>query len=181
LGVLAASLAHEIRNSLAVVTVAVEVLGSDYAEQTEQRHVVKEILRRLDGVNNLVGDLLECTKPPVAKKEVVRLLESGRCSCRADARYAAAVHHDRQGVSLQSCFAGGSQPAGAPVPESHPERGPGHEILWGAHNPSCREQQERLDFFRRQGLWDGKGRPGENFWAFLHHEGGWIWPGPVPV
>ena len=75
-GLLAASLVHEIRNSLAVVTCAVEVLGSDYAEQTEQRHVVKEILRRLDGVNNLVGDLLEYTKPPVAKKEVLRLLES---------------------------------------------------------------------------------------------------------
>jgi len=76
LRLLAASLAHEIRDSLAGVRGAVEVLGSDYAQQTEQRHVFKEILRRLDGVNNMVGDLLEYTKPLVAKKEVLRLLES---------------------------------------------------------------------------------------------------------
>ena len=68
LRLLAASLAHEIRDSLAGVRGAVEVLGSDYAQQTEQRHVFKEILRRLDGVNNMVGDLLEYTKPLVAKK-----------------------------------------------------------------------------------------------------------------
>ena len=75
LRLLAASMAHEIRNSLAGVRGAVEVLESDYVEQTERQHVFKEILRRLDGVNHMVGDLLEYTKPLVAKKERVRLLE----------------------------------------------------------------------------------------------------------
>ena len=76
LRLLAASMAHEIRNSLAGVRGAVEVLGSDYPEQTERYHVFKEMLRRLDGVNNLVGDLLEYTKPLVAKKELLGLVES---------------------------------------------------------------------------------------------------------
>jgi two-component system, NtrC family, sensor histidine kinase AtoS len=74
-GLLAASVAHEVRNSLAVVTVAVEVLGSDYGRETAQRQVVQEILRRLDSVNNLVGDLLEYSKPLATKKEAVPLLE----------------------------------------------------------------------------------------------------------
>jgi signal transduction histidine kinase len=73
---LAASLAHEIRNSLAGVRGAAEVLKSDYAEQTEQRLIFNEILRRLDGVNKLAGDLLEYSKPLIAKKQVLHLLES---------------------------------------------------------------------------------------------------------
>ena len=73
---LAATVAHEVRNSLAGVRGAVEVLGSHYSEQTEQRRVFKEILRRLDGVNNMIGDLLEYTKPLAANKKAVRLLES---------------------------------------------------------------------------------------------------------
>jgi signal transduction histidine kinase len=76
LRLLAASMAHEIRNSLAGVRGAVEVLGSDYLEQTERCYVFKEMLRRLDGVNSMVGDLLEYTKPLVAKKQVLGLLES---------------------------------------------------------------------------------------------------------
>jgi signal transduction histidine kinase len=73
---LAASMAHEIRNSLAGLRGAVEVLGSDYAERTERYHVFKEMLRRLDGVNNMLGDLLEYTRPMVAKKKALHLLET---------------------------------------------------------------------------------------------------------
>lgn len=72
---LAVSMAHEIRNSLAGVRGAIEVLEGDYVEQSEHRHIFKEILRRLDGVNNMVGDLLEYTRPLVAKMEVLHLLE----------------------------------------------------------------------------------------------------------
>jgi len=64
---LAASMAHEIRNSLAGVRGAIEVLEGNIVEQSEHCHVFKEILRRLDGVNNLAGDLLEYTRPLVAK------------------------------------------------------------------------------------------------------------------
>ena len=48
LRLLAASMAHEIRNSLAGVRGAIEVLEGDYVEQTERQHVFKEILRRLE-------------------------------------------------------------------------------------------------------------------------------------
>lgn len=76
LSVLAASLAHEVRNALGVVKGAVEVLESDYPDQSEKRHVLQDILRRVDDVNSLVGDLLECTKPTVPRKKDVHLLES---------------------------------------------------------------------------------------------------------
>jgi nitrogen-specific signal transduction histidine kinase len=53
LRLLAAGLAHEVRNSLAVVTVAIEVLERDFSQQSEKRHIFKEILRRLHGVTGL--------------------------------------------------------------------------------------------------------------------------------
>lgn len=74
--VLAASMAHEIRNSLAGVRGAIEVLEGNYVEQSEHCHVFKEILRRLDGVNNMVGDLLEYSRPLIAKMEVLHLIGS---------------------------------------------------------------------------------------------------------
>jgi two-component system sensor histidine kinase AtoS len=55
---------------------AFEVLKDNYGKQREHRQVFKEILRRLDGVNNLTSDLLEYTRPLVAKKEGLHLLES---------------------------------------------------------------------------------------------------------
>ena len=77
LHLLAASMAHEIRNSLAGVRGAVEVLGSNYAEQTEQRHVFNEILRRLDGVNHTGWRLARIRKTAGREeRDGVRLIES---------------------------------------------------------------------------------------------------------
>lgn len=76
LRLLAASMSHEIRNSLAGVRGAVEVLQGGYAERSEQGQIFREILRRLDGVNAIAGDLLEYTRPLIAKMEVLHLLES---------------------------------------------------------------------------------------------------------
>jgi signal transduction histidine kinase len=76
LRLLAAGLAHEVRNSLAVVTVAIEVLERDFSQQSEKRLLFEEILRRLHGVTGLVGDLLEYAKPLVANKQLLYLVES---------------------------------------------------------------------------------------------------------
>ena len=51
------------------------MLQSGYADQTEQRHIFKEILRRMDDVGWMVGDLLDYTKPLAVKREDVRLLD----------------------------------------------------------------------------------------------------------
>jgi signal transduction histidine kinase len=98
---LAASMAHEIRNSLAGVRGAIRVLEGNYVEPSERLcHVFKEILRRLDGVNNMVGDLLEYKTVGREEGGPASDRVSGRCSFRAFDRYAAAVHQDGQGVSL---------------------------------------------------------------------------------
>ena len=67
LGEMAAVLAHEVKNPLAAVRGAVQVLGRRYATEGRDADVVKEILARLDGLNDLMQDLLLFARPPSPK------------------------------------------------------------------------------------------------------------------
>lgn len=67
LGQLAAVLAHEVRNPLAAVGGAVQMLIEHASLDDANRAVAVEILRRLDGLSALMTDLLRYARPPQPK------------------------------------------------------------------------------------------------------------------
>jgi len=64
LGEMAAVLAHEVKNPLAGVRGAIEVIGSRLPADTRDAAVVKEIVSRIDSLNDLMKDLLLFARPP---------------------------------------------------------------------------------------------------------------------
>jgi two-component system, LuxR family, sensor kinase FixL len=64
LGEMAAVLAHEIKNPLAAVRGAIEVIGGRLPAGTRDAAVVKEIVSRIDSLNELMKDLLLFARPP---------------------------------------------------------------------------------------------------------------------
>src|SRR6185503_19241076 len=64
LGEMAAVLAHEVKNPLAAVRGAIEVIGSRLPAGTRDATVVKEIVSRIDSLNDLMKDLLLFARPP---------------------------------------------------------------------------------------------------------------------
>ncbi|HXD20411.1 MAG TPA: PAS domain S-box protein [Vicinamibacterales bacterium] len=64
LGEMAAVLAHEVKNPLAAVRGAVEVIGRRLPGDSRESGVVKEIVNRIDSLNELMKDLLLFARPP---------------------------------------------------------------------------------------------------------------------
>jgi len=64
LGEMAAVLAHEVKNPLAAVRGAIEVIGSRLPGGAKDAAVVKEIVSRIDSLNDLMKDLLLFARPP---------------------------------------------------------------------------------------------------------------------
>ena len=64
LGELAAVLAHEVKNPLAAVSGAVQMIAERFPPGAEEREITQEILRRLDSLSALMGDLLLYARPP---------------------------------------------------------------------------------------------------------------------
>jgi two-component system, LuxR family, sensor kinase FixL len=73
LGEMAAVIAHEVKNPLAAVRGAVQVIGSRISTQTNDGAIIKEIIARLDALNDLIQDLLVFARPPAPKLAVVDL------------------------------------------------------------------------------------------------------------
>lgn len=71
-GELAAVLAHEIKNPLAAVSGAIQMIGQHITVK-EDREIVQEILRRLDGLSALMGDVLLYARPPRPEMRSVEL------------------------------------------------------------------------------------------------------------
>lgn len=67
LGEMAAVIAHEVKNPLAAVRGAVQVIGSRLNTQSGDGQIIKEILARLDALNDLIQDLLVFSRPPAPK------------------------------------------------------------------------------------------------------------------
>jgi two-component system, LuxR family, sensor kinase FixL len=72
LGELAAVLAHEVKNPLAAVSGAIQVLSGRLPTE-EDREIVGEVLRRLDGLSGMMSDLLLFARPPKPKRSAVRI------------------------------------------------------------------------------------------------------------
>jgi len=64
LGEMAAVIAHEIRNPLAGIRGAVQVIGSRLEPETREAAVTGEIVARIDALNVLIQDLLLFARPP---------------------------------------------------------------------------------------------------------------------
>jgi len=67
LGEMAAVIAHEVRNPLAAVRGAIQVIGSRLPPATNDGAIIKEIIARIDGLNDLMQDLLVFARPPAPK------------------------------------------------------------------------------------------------------------------
>ena len=67
LGEMAAVIAHEVKNPLAAVRGAVQVIGSRLPSKTNDAAIITEIIARLDGLNDLIQDLLVFARPPAPK------------------------------------------------------------------------------------------------------------------
>ncbi|MCG3130115.1 MAG: Globin-coupled histidine kinase [Phycisphaerae bacterium] len=71
LGQLAASLAHEIKNPLAGISGAIQVIGDHMPDNDPHRPIVVEILRQIDRLDSTVKDLLQYARPrPLHLREV---------------------------------------------------------------------------------------------------------------
>ena len=78
LGEMAAVLAHEVKNPLAAVRGAIQVIGRRLPAESKDAPIVKEIIARIDGLNDLLQDLLlfaRTPKPNMTAVDVVPLLQ----------------------------------------------------------------------------------------------------------
>jgi two-component system sensor kinase FixL len=73
LGEMAAVLAHEVKNPLAAVRGAIQVIGGRLATGSKDASIVKEIVARIDALNELMKDLLLFARPPQFKPAQVEI------------------------------------------------------------------------------------------------------------
>jgi two-component system sensor kinase FixL len=79
LGEMAAVVAHEVKNPLAGVRGAIQVIGARLPQGGRDAQVMKDIIARLDALNELMKDLLLFARPPQPKLspvDMVPLLET---------------------------------------------------------------------------------------------------------
>ena len=67
LGEMAAVIAHEVKNPLAGVRGAIQVIGMRLPKESKDAAIIKEVVARIDGLNELMKDLLLFARPPQPK------------------------------------------------------------------------------------------------------------------
>jgi two-component system sensor kinase FixL len=73
LGEMAAVIAHEVKNPLAGVRGAIQVIGSRLPRDSKDAGMVKEIVARIDALNELMQDLLLFARPPHPRPALVEV------------------------------------------------------------------------------------------------------------
>jgi two-component system sensor histidine kinase AtoS len=71
LGEMAAVIAHEVKNPLAGVRGAIQVIGGRLPQEGKDALMIREIIARLDALNELMKDLLLFSRPPQPKLSTV--------------------------------------------------------------------------------------------------------------
>ena len=71
LGEMAAVIAHEVKNPLAAVRGAIQVIGKRLPAGAREAAIVTDIVARIDALNQLVRDLLLFARPPRPKPTAV--------------------------------------------------------------------------------------------------------------
>jgi signal transduction histidine kinase len=74
LGEMAAVIAHEVKNPLAGVRGAIQVIGSRLPHASTDATVVNDILARIDALDQLMKDLLLFARPPLLRRAPVDLV-----------------------------------------------------------------------------------------------------------
>jgi two-component system sensor kinase FixL len=67
LGEMAAVIAHEVKNPLAGIRGAIQVIGGRLPQDSREAQVMKEVVARIDALNTLMKDLLLFARPPQPK------------------------------------------------------------------------------------------------------------------
>jgi len=78
LGEMAAVIAHEVKNPLAGIRGAIQVVASRSTQDGPLPHVLKEVIARIDALDQMMKDLLLFARPPKPRRvrtDVVPLLE----------------------------------------------------------------------------------------------------------
>ena len=73
IGQLAASLAHEIKNPLAGISGAIQIIGESLSGDSPYRSVVRDILRQISRLDATVKDLLLYARPSLPQPRVCEL------------------------------------------------------------------------------------------------------------
>ncbi len=76
LGEMAAGLAHEIKNPLASLSGAIQILREEIGYHPEHENLMRIVMRETDRLATLVSDFLLFAKPPKAKLERIKLDEA---------------------------------------------------------------------------------------------------------
>jgi two-component system sensor kinase FixL len=74
LGEMAAVIAHEVKNPLAGVRGAIQVIGTRLPKESKDVAMIREIMARIDALNELMQDLLLCARPPKPKQAPVDIV-----------------------------------------------------------------------------------------------------------
>jgi len=64
IGEVAATVAHEIKNPLAGISGALQVLAEEYPESSPRREIADDVLREIDRLDKSIKDLLSFARPP---------------------------------------------------------------------------------------------------------------------
>ncbi len=67
LGEMAAVVAHEVKNPLAGISGAIQIIGGRLPEDSRERKVVGDILARIDALNGRIQDMLQFARPKAPK------------------------------------------------------------------------------------------------------------------
>ena len=97
LGEMAAVIAHEVKNPLAAVRGAIQVIGKRLPADGREASVITDIIARIDALNQLVRDLLLFARPPRPNPTPVDLAELLSDDGAAD----------RRGCRVSRCAGGG--------------------------------------------------------------------------
>jgi two-component system, LuxR family, sensor kinase FixL len=73
LGEMAAVIAHEVKNPLAGIRGAIQVIGGRLPKEGKEAQIMKEVVARIDALNDLMKDLLLFARPPQPKPLAVDL------------------------------------------------------------------------------------------------------------
>jgi two-component system sensor kinase FixL len=101
LGEMAAVIAHEVKNPLAAVRGAIQVIGKRLPPDGREASVITDIIARIDALNQLVRDLLLFARPPrpnPAPVDLAQLLSMTALLIGEDA-----AHHDVRVVVSGNC------------------------------------------------------------------------------
>ncbi len=108
LGEMAAVVAHEVKNPLAGIRGALQVIGGRMPDTSRDRSIIGDIVQRLDSLNDIVHDLLVFARPrdpKLAPVPLAELIESTAALLKKDPAYAGAqvtVNGDRPTISADA-------------------------------------------------------------------------------